>query len=168
MLRLARQSAAGRGTAERIARAEIQLARTQEDLGRLARGLHPRQLAGQGLEAALAALVGDFPLEVDLAVPVIRTSASVAACVYFVCSEALANVAKHASASRVRISVAAGAGGIIVEVTDDGTGGADPRGRGIRGLADRVETLGGTLTVASAPGQGTRLAAVIPDGGGPP
>jgi signal transduction histidine kinase len=168
MLRLARQSAAGPGTAERIARAEIQLARTQEDLGRLARGLHPRQLAGQGLEAALAALAGDFPLEVDLAVSVIRTSASVAACVYFVCSEALANVAKHASASRVRISVAAGAEGIIVEVTDDGAGGADPGGRGIRGLADRVETLGGTLTVASPPGQGTRLTAVIPHGSGPP
>jgi signal transduction histidine kinase len=59
------------------------------------------------------------------------------------------------------------AGGITVEVADDGVGGADPRGRGIRGLADRVETLGGTLTVASAPGRGTRLTAVIPDGAGP-
>jgi signal transduction histidine kinase len=53
-------------------------------------------------------------------------------------------------------------------VADDGVGGADPGGRGLRGLADRVETLGGTLTVASAPGQGTRLPAVIPDGTGPP
>ena len=60
------------------------------------------------------------------------------------------------------------AGAITVEVADDGAGGADPRGRGIRGLADRVETLGGTLTVTSAPGRGTRLTAVIPDGAGPP
>ena len=167
-LRLARQSATGQATAERVARAELQLARTQEDLGRLARGLHPQQLSGQGLGAALAALTGDFPLRVDLTVPVTATSPSVAACVYFVCSEALANVAKHASASAVQISVTARAGAITVEVADDGVGGADPKGQGIRGLADRVETLGGTLTVASAPGQGTRLTALIPDGAGPP
>jgi signal transduction histidine kinase len=166
-LRLARRSAAGQDTAERVARAESQLARTQEDLGRLARGLHPRQLAGQGLKPALAALAGDFPLRVDLTVPVTETWPDVAACVYFICSEALANVAKHASASAVQIWVTARAGGITVEVADDGAGGADPGGRGIRGLADRVETLGGTLTVASAPGQGTRLTAVIPDGTGP-
>jgi signal transduction histidine kinase len=86
--------------------------------------------------------------------------------VYFVCSEALANVAKHASASVVQIAVTARAGRITVEATDDGAGGADPQGRGIQGLADRVETLGGTLTVASAPGRGTRLTAVIPDGAG--
>ena len=97
-LRLARQSAAGQATAERIARAELQLARTQDDLGRLARGLHPRRLSEQGLEAALAALAGDYPLRVDLTAPVTRISPSVAACAYFVCSEALANVAKHASA----------------------------------------------------------------------
>jgi signal transduction histidine kinase len=167
-LRLARESATGQGTAERIARAELQLTRTQEDLGRLGRGLHPRQLSGQGLAAALAALADDFPLHVDLAVPAAETSPAVAACAYFICCEALANVAKHASASKVQISVAAQAGGITVEVADDGAGGADPEGRGIRGLADRVETLGGTLTVASAPGQGTRLTAVLPDGAGPP
>jgi signal transduction histidine kinase len=166
-MRLARRSATGQATAERIARAELQLTRTQEDLGRLARGLHPRQLSEQGLEAALAALAGDFPLRVDLTAPVIPTSPSVAACVYFVCSEALANVAKHASASTVQISVTAQAGAITVEVADDGVGGADHQGRGIRGLADRVETLGGTLTLVSAPGQGTRLTAVIPDGAGP-
>ena len=167
-LRLARQSAAGQDTAERVARTESQLACTQEDLGRLARGLHPRQLAGQGLDAALAALAGDFPLRVNLTVPVTQTSPAVEACVYFLCSEALANAAKHASASAVHIAVTPQVDGITVEVADDGAGGADPGGRGIRGLADRVETLGGTLTVASAPGQGTRLTAVIPDGTGPP
>ena len=95
-----------------------------------------------------------------------QTSPDVAACVYFICSEALANVAKHASASAVRLSVTARADMITVEVADDGAGGANPQGGGIRGLADRVETLGGTLTVASAPGQGTRLTAVLPDGTG--
>jgi signal transduction histidine kinase len=167
-LRLARQSAAGSATAERVARAELQLTRTQEDLGRLARGLHPRQLSEQGLKAALAALAGDCPLRVDLTAPVILTSPAVAACVYFVCSEALVNVAKHASASTVQVLVTTRAGAVTVEVADDGVGGADPRGWGIRGLADRVETFGGTLTVASGPGQGTRLTAVIPDGSGPP
>jgi signal transduction histidine kinase len=167
-LRLVRQSVTRQGTAGRVARAELQLARTQDDLGRLARGLHPRQLSGQGLGPALAALAGDFPLRVDLTVPVTATSPAVAACVYFVCSEALANVAKHASASAIQISVTPRPGAITVEVADDGAGGADPRGRGIRGLADRVETLGGTLTVTSAPGRGTRLTAVIPDGAGPP
>jgi signal transduction histidine kinase len=165
-LRLARRSA-GPGAAERITQAELQLTRTQEDLGRLARGLHPRQLSEQGLGAALATLADDFPLPVDLAVPATGISLTVAACVYFICSEALANVAKHASASRVQISVTPRAGGITTEVTDDGVGGADLQGRGIRGLADRVETLGGTLTVTSAPGQGTRVSAVIPDGAGP-
>jgi signal transduction histidine kinase len=85
-----------------------------------------------------------------------------AACAYFVCSEALANVAKYAAASKVAVSVRSGPGGTRVEVEDDGAGGADPgRGTGLRGLADRVETLGGTLTVDSPPGRGTRLVAVI-------
>jgi signal transduction histidine kinase len=101
-------------------------------------------------------------LQIEVTVLATATSAAAAACAYFVCSEALANVAKHASASAVRMSVTSRAGAITVEVTDDGAGGADPEGRGIQGLADRVQTLGGTLTVASAPGQGTRLTAVIP------
>lgn len=167
MLLLARQSAAGEATIWRIAQAELQLTRTNEELSRLARGLHPPQLAEQGLAAALASLADDFPLRVDLAVSVTGTSPTVGACVYFVCSEALANVAKHASASSVSISVTRRAREITVEVADDGTGGADPdRGTGIRGLADRVETLGGTLSVQSSPVRGTRLVAVIPDGAG--
>jgi signal transduction histidine kinase len=167
-LRLARESAIGQAAAERIIRAELQLARTQEDLGRLAHGLHPSELAEQGLAAALAALADDIPLQVDLTVAVTATSQPVAACAYFVCSEALANVAKHASASSVHIWVTERPGAIAVSVADDGVGGADPQGRGIRGLADRVETFGGTLTVATVPGQGTRLTAVIPDGAAPP
>jgi signal transduction histidine kinase len=166
-LRQAGQAATGQATADRITQAELQLTCTQEDLGRLARGLHPRQLAEEGLEAALAALAGDFQIRVDLTVPVTATSPAVAACAYFVCTEALANVAKHASASTVQISVTARDGEITVAVADDGVGGADPQGRGIRGLADRVETLGGRFTVTSAYGEGTRLIAVIPAGAGP-
>jgi signal transduction histidine kinase len=165
-LRLARSPAAG-GAAGRLAGAEIQLARTREELGRLARGIHPRELSERGLAAALASLARDVPLPVKLAVSVTGESPAAAACAYFVCSEALANVAKYAAASKVAVSVRSDPAAIRVEIDDDGAGGADPgRGTGLRGLADRVETLGGTLTVDSPPGRGTRLVAVIPHGAG--
>jgi glucose-6-phosphate-specific signal transduction histidine kinase len=90
----------------------------------------------------------------------------VAVAAYFVCAEALTNVAKHAAAAHVTVAVTAGDGRVRVEIVDDGVGGADPaRGSGLRGLADRVETFGGTLQVESVPGHGTRLAAEIPLGG---
>jgi signal transduction histidine kinase len=165
-LRRARRPAAG-GADERLARAEIQLAQTQEELRRLARGIHPRELSERGLAAALASLARDVPLPVKLAVSVTGESPAAAACAYFVCSEALANVTKYAAASKVTVSVRSDPGGIRVEIEDDGAGGADPgRGTGLRGLADRVETLGGTLTVESPPGRGTRLVAVIPHSAG--
>jgi signal transduction histidine kinase len=83
-----------------------------------------------------------------------------------VCAEALANTAKHAAAARVAVAVTASEGWVRVEIADNGVGGADPAyGSGLRGLADRVETLGGTLQVQSVPGRGTRLAAEIPLGG---
>jgi signal transduction histidine kinase len=166
-LRQARSPAAAGNAAERLAKAETQLARTQEELRRLARGLHSGEFSERGLAAALASLAKDVPLPVKLAVSVTGESPGAAACAYFVCSEALANVAKYASASHVAVSVRSGTEGIRVEVEDDGIGGADPgRGTGLRGLADRVETLGGTLTVESPPGRGTRLVAVIPHGAG--
>ena len=165
-LRQARCPAAG-GAAERLARAESQLARTQEELRRLARGIHPRELSERGLAAALASLTKDVPQCVELAVSVTGEPPAAAACAYFVCAEALANVAKYAAASHVKVSVCSDPGATTVEVEDDGVGGADPgRGTGLRGLADRVETLGGTLTVDSPPGRGTRLVAVIPHGAG--
>jgi len=166
-LRQARRPAVTGNAAERLARAEIQLARTQEELWRLARGIHPRELSERGLAAALTSLASDAPLPVDLAVSATGESPAAAACAYFVCAEALANVAKYAAASKVAVSVRSDPGGIRVEVEDDGAGGADPgRGTGLRGLADRVETLGGALTVDSPPGRGTRLVAVIPHGAG--
>jgi len=85
------------------------------------------------------------------------------AAAYFLCAEALTNIARYASASRVTIRIAAADGLLQVAVTDDGIGGADPaRGSGLRGLGDRVETLGGTLRVESGRGLGTRLEAAIP------
>jgi signal transduction histidine kinase len=158
--------AAGEQTREQIAHAQEQLGRTVEELGRLAQGLHPRVLAEHGLSDALAALAKDLPVPVDINVASTQLPQRVAVVVYFVCAEALANVAKHAAAARVTVAITAGGGRLRVEVADDGVGGADPaRGSGLRGLADRVETIGGTLRVESTPGHGTRLAAEIPFGG---
>jgi signal transduction histidine kinase len=165
-LRQGRRSTSGEQTREQIAGAEAQLAQTLEELRRLAQGLHPRLLSERGLEGALAVLAKDFPVPVQVTVAGDQVPTPVAVVAYFVCAEALANVAKHAGAARVAVSVTARDGLVRVEIEDDGVGGADPgRGSGLRGLADRVETVGGTLQVTSVPGQGTRLAAEIPLGG---
>jgi signal transduction histidine kinase len=165
-LRRGRQSASDERTRQQIARAEDQLTRTLEDLRRLAHGLHPRVLSEDGLEDALAALASDFPIPADINVTGGQLPLRAGVAAYFVCAEALANVAKHAAASRVTIAVTVAEGRVQVEVEDDGVGGADPaRGSGLRGLTDRVETFGGTLRVESTPGYGTRLAANIPFGG---
>ena len=149
-------------TAE-IERARGQLARTLADLHDLAGGLHPRALNEQGLAAALASLARRSPVPVELAVPAERLPAEVEAAAYFICSEALANVAKYASASRVVVRVTADDHAALVEIVDDGVGGADPaQGSGLRGLADRVEALGGALRLESPPDGGTRLAAELP------
>ncbi len=99
----------------------------------------------------------------ETAVSVGRLAPAVEAAVYFVCSEALANVAKYAEATRVTIDVATANGQVVATIADDGVGGADSRrGSGLRGLADRVEALGGRLRVESPPGGGTRLRAEMP------
>jgi signal transduction histidine kinase len=88
---------------------------------------------------------------------------AVAVAAYYLCSEALANVDKHAMATTATIALSTSDDHLTVEVVDDGVGGADgSRGFGLRGLADRVETLGGSLTITSPPGAGTRLVARIP------
>jgi signal transduction histidine kinase len=102
-------------------------------------------------------------LPVDLALTEDRLPAPVEAAAYYLVSEALANVAKYADASSVEISVDRRNGNAVVEVADDGVGGADPAtGSGLRGLADRIEALDGRLDVDSAPGRGTRIRAEIP------
>lgn len=168
-LRTASIEAPGAGMSERIERAGAQVGLTLEELGRLGRGLHPRELSERGLEGALAALAERSSVPVTVAVTSDGIPYEVEAAAYFVCSEALANVAKYASASRVAVSVRSSGGRVRIEIQDDGVGGADPtRGSGIRGLTDRVETLGGTLRVDSAPGKGTRLVAEIPLSGEAP
>ena len=164
-LRRCRQYATGQQTRDGVARGEDQLAGVLEDLRRLALGLHPRALSERGLAGALALLAEGSPVPVELTVTIGQLAPQVEAAAYFACSEGLANIAKYAAATRAAISVTSGAGTVAIVVSDDGAGGADPAlGSGLRGLADRVETLGGTFRVESAPGRGTRLAAELPLG----
>jgi signal transduction histidine kinase len=158
-----RLGATGQQTQDKIARGEDQLAEAVEELRQLAQGLHPRALSEHGLAGALARLADGSPVPVKVSVACGRLTPQVEAAAYFVCSEGLANVAKYGAASRAAISVTPGPGTIVIVVSDDGVGGADPRmGSGLTGLADRVEALGGTFRVESTPGRGTRLAAEIP------
>jgi signal transduction histidine kinase len=165
-LRDTRLSFRAEAGAERIERIEAQLTRTLDELRRLGHGLHPRALAEAGLPAALESIAEQAPVRVEVIAPAGKLPPEVEAVAYFLCSEALANIAKHASASRASVCVTTGDGRVTIEIEDDGLGGADPaRGTGLRGLVDRVEALGGTLHVESPAGGGTRLAAEIPVGG---
>jgi signal transduction histidine kinase len=150
--------------AARVRRVAEQLEHSLADVRDLAAGLHPRELATGGLAGALEALASrsPVPVELELALPA-QLPAEAERAAYFVCSEGLANVAKYAHASRARVSVGSAGGRLVVEVEDDGDGGADPGGgSGLRGLADRVEALGGALAIDSRPGAGTRLVAELP------
>jgi signal transduction histidine kinase len=161
-MRLARAegTATDAGVRELIER-ELDAAR--EELRELARGIHPRMLTERGLGPALAALAERSPVPVTVVAPSDRLPVVVEAAAYFVCSEALANVAKYGQASRVRCELLVADGRLTVTVTDDGVGDADPdRGSGLRGLADRVEALGGRLTVSSPAGEGTTITADLP------
>jgi signal transduction histidine kinase len=102
-----------------------------------------------------------MPVEFEISLGTVPPA--VEAAVYFLCAEALANAAKHADAASVTISVSQSSGLLSLTLVDDGVGGADPgKGSGLRGLADRVEALGGRLSVRSPKGGGTRLDATIP------
>ena len=134
------------------------------ELRELARGIHPQILTEAGLHAAIESLAARSPatVSVDIA-PEARFEPAVEAIAYFVVSESLANVAKHARAGAVRIRAGWQDGVLTVEVADDGRGGADPRtGTGLRGLLDRVSAADGTLEVVSPHGVGTRIVARIP------
>jgi signal transduction histidine kinase len=149
--------------AARLQRVSEQLEHSLADVRRLAAGLHPRELATGGLAGALDALAARsaVPVELKLALPE-QLSAEVERTAYFVCSEGLANVAKYAEASRAWVAIDSCRGRMRVEVCDDGRGGADPAaGSGLRGLADRVEALGGALAIESPVGRGTRLVAEL-------
>ena len=162
------------GTQQRLARVaelvvdidpelERQLEAAQAELDAFALGVQPRTLTEDGLAAALRELAERSSVPVVVAAPDRRFPSAVEAAAYFTCSEALANVAKHARASHASIRVAAEDGLLTVEVIDDGIGGAEPSvGSGLHGLADRVEALGGQLVVESPRGIGTRLVARLP------
>jgi signal transduction histidine kinase len=142
-----------------------QLADARAELRRLASGIHPTTLTELGLAAAVRELAGRSAVPVELVAPTQRYAPSVEAVAYFVCSEALANVAKYAHATHVAIRIAADQERLRVEVADDGVGGARmSAGSGLRGLRDRVESLGGRFRVDSPPGNGTRLVAELPLG----
>jgi signal transduction histidine kinase len=135
-----------------------------EELRELARGVLPQVLTEQGLGPALRALAARalIPVEV-VAAPSERMPLSVEACAYFVCSEALANTAKHARARRVTIRVESTSSDLTVEISDDGIGGATATtASGLAGITDRVEALRGVLSLESPPGQGTCVTAWIP------
>ena len=149
--------------AELLADVERQLEAAREELRELARGIHPAALTEGGLGAALPELASRSSVPVELRADAGRAPAPVEAAAYFVCAEALTNVAKYARAARVTIEARREPGRLVVAIADDGAGGADPaRGSGLRGLADRVEALGGRLSVESPPGAGTRLEAELP------
>jgi signal transduction histidine kinase len=157
--------ARGRAAAgsEEIAAVERALTETRRELREFALGVHPAALTDGGLMPALALLAQRSPLPVELRGGVGRMPAPVEAALFFVCAESLANAAKHASASLVSIDVSARNGRVVVSVADDGRGGADAgRGSGLRGLADRVEALGGSFQVESGIGTGTRVVAAAP------
>jgi len=148
-----------------LGQAAEELSQALEELRELARGIHPAVLSDRGLHAALEALVARSPLPIDLELEDERLPEPVEAAAYYVVSEALANVTKYAEASSVAVSIARVNGRALVEIADDGIGGADPtRGSGLRGLVDRVEALDGRLFVDSSPGAGTRIRAEIPCG----
>jgi signal transduction histidine kinase len=134
------------------------------ELRELARGIHPAVLTETGLAGAIQALVERSPVAVTItAVPDGRFPAAIEATAYFVVSEALANVAKHAMADGAQVTIRELPGRLVIEVSDDGAGGARAEGgSGLRGLADRVASVGGVLRVDSPPGRGTRLEADLP------
>jgi signal transduction histidine kinase len=157
------QRRASNGVAPTLAPAQAKLARARSDLREFARGVHPRILSEGGLRAALRELADRSSVPTELSVPDTRFPAPVEAAAYFVCSEALANVAKYAAAGHAAVAVVERAGSLVVAVSDDGRGGASlDAGFGLRGLVDRVEALGGRLTLTSPRGEGTRLVAELP------
>jgi signal transduction histidine kinase len=140
---------------------ELQVA--VEELRALAQGIHPGTLTQGGLRSALEALAARMPLPVTVEATPERLSPDVEATAYFVACEALANVVKHAQASRAEVRAERANGLLVVEVSDDGIGGAAAQnGSGLRGLADRIEAHGGTLVIESRSGAGTRVRGEIP------
>jgi PAS domain S-box-containing protein len=141
-----------------------ELADASAELRELARGIHPAVLTERGLVPAIAALAGRSAVPVEVRdVPAERLAPTVEATAYFTVSEALTNVAKYADATHATVHLLTEAGELVIEVQDDGMGGAQAAaGSGLSGLADRVSAIGGALAVVSPPGEGTLVRAVLP------
>jgi hypothetical protein len=158
-----RAEAGDRETAELVRRAGEEANLALEELRDLARGIHPAILTNRGLPAALEDLAARATVPTRVAAtPEQRLAEPVEAAAYFVVSEALANVGKHARAQQATVAAAVDDGYLVVEVSDDGVGGASCEGSGLQGLEDRVGALDGELELDSPPGGGTRLVARIP------
>ncbi|MDX3234100.1 sensor domain-containing protein [Streptomyces sp. ME03-5709C] len=163
-LGLARLDAPPGPLADRLARAHEEAGRAAEELRELVRGIHPRVLTDFGLEAAVADAAdrSAVPVDVTLELPG-RLPRAVEAAAYFVVREALANVGRHSAAGRAEVSGGHRDGRLVLQVRDDGRGGADPgAGSGLTGLADRVSVLDGRLSLSSPPGGPTLLRVEIP------
>jgi signal transduction histidine kinase len=164
-IRLKEAQAEARGTlAERLVADAFELVQQGlTELRDLARGIHPAALSERGLAAALENLVAASPVPVDLRVLDGRVAPAVEAAIYFTVAEALTNVAKHSHATLVSVQVEVEDSEIIARVADDGVGGVRvTAGSGLTGLYDRLDAIGGTLTVESPPGAGTTICARIP------
>ena len=148
----------------RLDGARRSIAMSLTELRDVARGIHPAVVSAHGLAVALEELAAHAPVRVALDVDLDeRVAEPVEVAAYYLVCESLANIAKHARATAAVVSVARSGGWLVVEVTDDGVGGADSeRGSGLRGLADRVEALGGRLQVRSPPGEGTCVRGDLP------
>jgi signal transduction histidine kinase len=164
-LNLARKHAEpGSRTATLLDSAVTELTAGLSELRDLARGIHPAVLTERGLDSALQALAARAPLPVTISATLDeRLPPAVESAAYFVVMEALTNVAKYASATAAEVTVERHDGHVVIDVADDGVGGADPgAGSGLMGLADRVAALGGRLVVESPPGRGTVVRAQMP------
>ncbi len=149
--------------AEAIAGVQAELVETRHELDELAHSVLPATLTDEGLLPALTALARRSAIPVEVNGSLGRLPEPVEAALFYVCSEALANVIKHAAASSATIDVRTEPDFVVLDVADDGVGGAEPgRGSGLVGLADRVGALGGTLRITSPPGAGTRIIAELP------
>jgi signal transduction histidine kinase len=148
----------------RIEHARGEIATSLEELRDIASGLHPAVVSGHGLEVALESLAARAPVPVRLNVALAdRLPEQLEVAAYYLVSESLANIGKHAQASSASVDVARDEGRVVIEIVDDGIGGADTEsGSGLRGLADRVEALDGRLRVWTPVGHGTRVRAEIP------
>jgi signal transduction histidine kinase len=149
--------------ARRLLREAIAQARDGlDELRTLAAGMHPPILTSHGLAAATRSLASRLPLRIHVDLPGDRFDADREAAAYFFVAEALTNAVKHAHAAHVLVRGKLDGDRLKLEITDNGTGGADPEGHGLRGLCDRVEAIGGHFHLESLPGQGTRLGADLP------